>query len=30
VNRAGNNLPAARRRKLEQAKGELRKLFHRA
>jgi uncharacterized protein DUF3175 len=29
VNRAGKNLPAARRKKLEQAKGELRKLFHR-
>src|SRR6516162_4433084 len=30
VNRAGKNLPAARRWKLEQAKSELRKLFHRA
>lgn len=29
VNRAGKNLPAARRRKLERAKVELRKLFHR-
>lgn len=27
INRAGRNLPAARRRKLQRAKGELRKLF---
>jgi stress response protein SCP2 len=30
MNRAGKNLPAARRRKLQQTKGELRKLFGRA
>jgi hypothetical protein len=29
MNRAGRNLPAARRRKLERAKGQLRRLFHR-
>ena len=29
INRAGKNLPAQRRRVLEQAKGELRKAFHR-
>ncbi len=29
INRAGKNLPAARRRKLEQAKGELKRLFGR-
>lgn len=29
INRAGKNLPAKRRRALTQAKGELRKLFHR-
>jgi len=29
LNRAGGNLPASRRRVLEQAKGELRKLFGR-
>ena len=29
INRAGDNLPAARRKTLEAAKGELRKLFHR-
>ena len=29
MNRAGKNLPAARRQKLEEAKGELRKLFDR-
>jgi len=29
INRAGKNLPAARRRLLNQAKDELRKLFHR-
>lgn len=30
INRAGRNMPATRKRKLEMAKGELRKLFHRA
>ena len=30
MNRAGRNLPSARRKKLQQAKGELRKLFERA
>ena len=30
INRAGKNLPARRRKTLEQAKGELRKLFGRA
>jgi hypothetical protein len=30
INRAGSKLPAARRRRLEQAKQELRKLYHRA
>jgi hypothetical protein len=30
INRAGKNLPAARRMKLEQAKGELKRLFGRA
>ena|SRR5207248_3184724 len=30
INRAGKDLPAARRRKLEAAKGELRKLFRSA
>ena len=29
VNRAGKNLPASRKRVLNQAKGELRRLFHR-
>ncbi len=29
LNRAGRNLPAKRKRILERAKGELRKLFHR-
>jgi uncharacterized protein DUF3175 len=29
INRAGRNLPAARRRKLEAAKGELRRLYGR-
>jgi hypothetical protein len=29
INRAGRNLPASRRGVLEQAKGELRSLFHR-
>lgn len=29
INRAGKNLPAQRRKKLEAAKDELRKLFHR-
>ena len=29
INRAGKNLPQSRRDKLETAKGELRKLFHR-
>lgn len=29
INRAGKNLPRARREKLETAKDELRKLFHR-
>jgi len=29
INRAGRNLPAARKRTLQRAKGELRKLFHR-
>lgn len=29
VNRAGKNLPASRRRVLEAAKGQLRRLFHR-
>ena len=30
INRAGENLPAERRRTLEAAKGELRRVFHRA
>ena len=30
INRAGKNLPRRRRKKLEAAKDELRKLFHRA
>lgn len=30
INRAGKNLPAARRKKLEAAKGELRKVFGKA
>jgi len=30
INRAGHKLPASRKRKLEQAKEELRKQFHRA
>jgi len=30
VNRAGRNLPAAQKRKLQRAKAELRKLYHRA
>lgn len=30
INRAGKNLPAARKRTLEQAKRELKKQFHRA
>jgi hypothetical protein len=30
INRAGHTLPAAQRRRLEQAKGELRTLYHRA
>jgi len=29
INRAGKNLPASRRRTLERAKDELRRLFHR-
>jgi hypothetical protein len=29
INRAGKDLPAGRRKTLEQAKGELRRLFHR-
>jgi hypothetical protein len=29
INRAGKNLPAARRRTLQQAKNSLRKVFHR-
>lgn len=28
INRAGKNLPASRKRKLNDAKGELKKLFH--
>ena len=28
INRAGKNLPASRKRKLESAKNELRKIFH--
>ena len=30
INRAGKNLPAARKKVLQRAKGELRKQFHRA
>ena len=30
INRAGKTLPATQRRRLEQAKGELRALYHRA